>query len=102
MPYLKPESTSDTFDVFCRVTDGGNPYRFHVLADIRGQLLDVDGLSMGELVTVNREITRAIRDAKHARHLEDRATWPVRRGCVAVGAAGGWFVRVLAVAVGRR
>lgn len=26
----------------------------------------------------------------------------VRRGCVAVGAAGGWFVRVLAVAVGRR
>lgn len=41
MPYLKPESTSDTFDVFCRVTDGGNPYRFHVLADIRGQLLDV-------------------------------------------------------------
>ncbi len=52
MPYLKPESTSDTFDVFCRVTDGGNPYRFHVLADIRGQLLDVDGLSMGELVTV--------------------------------------------------
>lgn len=45
MPYLKPESTSDTFDVFCRVTDGGNPYRFHVLADIRGQLLDVDGLS---------------------------------------------------------
>ena len=43
MPYLKPESTSDTFDVFCRVTDGGNPYRFHVLADIRGQLLDVDG-----------------------------------------------------------
>ena len=34
MPYLKPESTSDTFDVFCRVTDGGNPYRFHVLAAI--------------------------------------------------------------------
>lgn len=52
MPYLKPESTSDTFDVFCRVTDGGNPYRFHVLADIRGQLLDVDGLSMGELPSV--------------------------------------------------
>lgn len=69
MPYLKPESTSDTFDVFCRVTDGGNPYPFHVLADIRGQLLDVDGLSMGELVTVNREIARAIREAKHARHL---------------------------------
>ena len=67
MPYLKPESTSDTFDVFCRVTDGGNPYRFHVLADIRGQL--VDGLSMGELVAVNREIARAIREAKHARHL---------------------------------
>nr|UVX90838.1 MAG: hypothetical protein [Bacteriophage sp.]UWD72240.1 MAG: hypothetical protein [Bacteriophage sp.] len=51
------------------MTDGGNPYRFHVLADIRGQLLDVDGLSMGELVTVNREIARAIREAKHARHL---------------------------------
>lgn len=29
----------------------------------------VDGLSMGELVTVNREIARAIREAKHARHL---------------------------------
>ena len=60
MPYLKPESTSDTFDVFCRVTDGGNPYRFHVLADIRGQLLDVDGLSMGELVTSGRRSMRAI------------------------------------------
>ena len=33
---VSEQSTSDTFDVFCRVTDGGNPYRFHVLADIRG------------------------------------------------------------------
>lgn len=69
MPYLKPEPNSDTFDVFCRVTDGDNPYRFQVLASIRGQLLNVDGLSMGELVTINREIARAIREAKHARHL---------------------------------
>lgn len=60
MPYLKPESLKDTFDVSFRVRDGGNPYRFHVRANIRGQLLDVDGLSMGELVTVNREIARAI------------------------------------------
>nr|DAM52289.1 MAG TPA: hypothetical protein [Bacteriophage sp.] len=30
------------------------------------------------------------------------ASWLCCRGCVAVGAAGGWFVRVLAVAVGRR
>lgn len=69
MPYLKPESLKDTFDVSFRVRDGGNPYCFHVRANIRGQLLDVDGLSMGELVTVNREIARAIREAKHARHL---------------------------------
>lgn len=69
MPYLKPESLKDTFDVSFRMRDGGNPYRFHVRANIRGQLLDVDGLSMGELVTVNREIARAIREAKHARHL---------------------------------
>lgn len=43
MPYLKPESLKDTFDVSFRVRDGGNPYRFHVRANIRGQLLDVDG-----------------------------------------------------------
>lgn len=56
-------------DVARGASDVGNPYRFHILADIRGQLLDVDGLSMGELVTVNREIARAIREAKHARSL---------------------------------
>lgn len=39
------------------------------VGNLVGQLLDVDGLSMGELVTVNREIARAIREAKHARHL---------------------------------
>lgn len=32
-------------------------------------MLHVDGLSMGELVTINREIARAIREAKHARAL---------------------------------
>lgn len=69
MPYLKPESTRDTFDVFGRVTDGGNPYRFQILADIRGQFLNVDGLSMGEMVAINREIARAIREVKRARHL---------------------------------
>lgn len=69
MPYLKPESTSDTFDVFCRVTDGGNPYEFGICASIRGQSMRVTGLSMGEMVTINREIARAIREAKHARSL---------------------------------
>lgn len=62
MPYLKPESSLDTFDVSCKVRDGGNPYEFGICASIRGQ-------SMGELVTINREIARAIREAKHARAL---------------------------------
>lgn len=69
MPYLKPESTLDTFDVSCKVSDGGNPYSFGICASIRGQFMQVTGLSMGELATINREIARAIREAKHARAL---------------------------------
>ena len=69
MPYLKPESSLDTFDVSCKVSDGGNPYEFGICASIRGQSMRVTGLSMGELVTINREIARAIREAKHARAL---------------------------------
>lgn len=69
MPYLKPESLRDTFDVSFRVRDGGNPYEFGICASIRGQFMLVEGLSMGEMVTINREIARAIREAKHARHL---------------------------------
>ena len=69
MPYLKPESSLDTFDVSCQVRDGGNPYEFGICASIRGQSMRVTGLSMGELVTINREIARAIREAKHARAL---------------------------------
>lgn len=36
MPYLKPESLKDTFDVSFRVRDGGNPYEFGICASIRG------------------------------------------------------------------
>ena len=68
MPYLKPESLKDTFDVSCKVRDGGNPYEFGICASIRGQSMRVTGL-LGELVTINREIARAIREAKHARAL---------------------------------
>ncbi|OZG62674.1 hypothetical protein BLEM_0591 [Bifidobacterium lemurum] len=67
MPYLSPESNRDTFDVSCNLAGrAGNPYRFRVVAFVRGQLWDVDGLSMGELVTINREIARSIREARHA------------------------------------
>lgn len=69
MPYLKPESLKDTSNVSCKVRDGGNPYEFGICASIRGQSMRVTGLSMGELVTINREIARAIREAKHARAL---------------------------------
>lgn len=69
MPYLKPESSLDTFGVSCKVRDGGNLYEFGICASIRGQSMRVTGLSMGELVTINREIARAIREAKHARAL---------------------------------
>ena len=69
MPYLKPESSLDTFDVSYILRDGGNPYEFVIYARLGGQFMRVDGLSMGELVTINREIARAIREAKHARAL---------------------------------
>ena len=49
MPYLKPESLKDTFDVSFRVRDGGNPYEFGICASIRGQFMLVEGLSMGEI-----------------------------------------------------
>lgn len=42
--------------VSCKVRDGGNPYEFGICASIRGQSMRVTGLSMGELVTINREI----------------------------------------------
>lgn len=99
MPYLKPESLRDTFDVSFRVRDGGNPYEFGICASIRGQSMRVTGLSMGEMVTINREIARAIREAKHARSLWDGAALPVCSGCVAGGVAGGWLVRLLGLAL---
>ena len=69
MPYLKPESLKDTFDVSFKVRDGGNPYEFGICASIRGQSMRVTGLSMGELVAINREIARALRAATLARAL---------------------------------
>lgn len=45
MPYLKPKSTLGTFDVSCKVSDGGNPYSFGICASIRGQFdVSVDSL----------------------------------------------------------
>lgn len=49
MPYLKPESSLDTFDVSCKVRDGGNPYEFGICASIRGQSMRVTGLSWASL-----------------------------------------------------
>lgn len=63
MSVFDPESSSNRFNAEFRLTgDAGSPYEF-------GIRFSVDGLSMGDMVRINREFARVIREAKHARAL---------------------------------
>lgn len=68
MSVFDPESSSNRFSAEFRLTgDAGSPYEFGIRFSVDGDYFAVDGLSMGDMVRINREFARVIREAKHAR-----------------------------------
>ena len=68
MSVFDPESSSNRFSAEFKLTgDGGSPYEFGIRFRVDGDYFAVDGLSMGDMVRINREFARVIREAKHAR-----------------------------------
>ena len=68
MSVSDPESSSNRFSAEFKLTgDGGSPYEFGIRFRVDGDYFAVDGLSMGDMVRINREFARVIREAKHAR-----------------------------------
>lgn len=47
--------------------DAGSPYEFGIRFSVDGDYFAVGGMSMGDMVRINREFARVIREAKHAR-----------------------------------
>lgn len=45
----------------------GNAYEFGIRFSVDGDYFALGGLSMGDMVRINREFARVIREAKHAR-----------------------------------
>lgn len=57
----------DDADTEISAGDAGSPYEFGIRFRVDGDYFAVDGLSMGDMVRINREFARVIREAKHAR-----------------------------------
>lgn len=63
-----PESSVNRFSAEFKLTgDGGSPYEFGIRFSVDGDYFALGGLSMGDMVRINREFARVIREAKHAR-----------------------------------
>lgn len=63
-----PESSGNRFSAEFKLTgDGGSPYEFGIRFSVDGDYFALGGLSMGDMVRINREFARVIREAKHAR-----------------------------------
>lgn len=70
MSVFDPESSHNRFwSVLEDLRDTDDPYQFGIYIDFEGKTLVMNGLSMGDMVTINREIAQVIREAKHARAL---------------------------------
>lgn len=50
-----------------KIGSSASPYEFGIRFRVDGDYFAVDGLSMGDMVRINREFARVIREAKHAR-----------------------------------
>ena len=63
-----PESSGNRFSAEFKLTgDGDSPYEFGIRFSVDGDYFALGGLSMGDMVRINREFARVIREAKHAR-----------------------------------
>ena len=70
MSVFDPECSGNRFSAEFKLTgDAGSPYEFGIRFSVDGDYFAVDGLSMGDMVRINREFARVIREAKHARAL---------------------------------
>lgn len=68
MSVFDPECSANRFSAEFKLTgDAGSPYEFGIRFSVDGDYFAVGGLSMGDMVRINREFARVIREAKHAR-----------------------------------
>lgn len=74
MSVFDPESSSNRFNAEFGLTgDAGSPYEFGIRFSVDGDYFAVGGMSMGDMVRINREFARVIREAKHARVVQMRS-----------------------------
>lgn len=84
MSVFDPESTRNGFEAGYELTDRpGDPYRFRLSFDINTDdvtvkldengrwFIEINGMSMGDMVGLNRHLARQINDAKRARRERD-------------------------------
>ncbi len=64
-----PESSGNRFSAEFKLTGdaAAAPYEFGIRFSVDGDYFALGGLSMGDMVRINREFARVIREAKHAR-----------------------------------
>lgn len=68
MSVFDPESTNNSYRIGCDLTgQPGNPYRFTLSFDVDGTAFQINDMSMGDLVDLNRAIGRTIRMARAAK-----------------------------------
>lgn len=73
MSRLNPESSRDDFFVLHKLTgEPGNPYDFAVFMVVDGVQTCFEGLSMGDVVEMNRRLARAISQARHDKREAER------------------------------
>lgn len=66
MGRFDPEQTNNSLRIRHKLTGrAGDPYEFAVMLDFEGKSFVMDGLSMGDMVEINRTIARAIKQARH-------------------------------------
>lgn len=62
MSVFDPECSGNRFSAEFKLTgDAGSPYEFGIRFSVDGDYFAVDGLSMGDMVRINREFARVIR-----------------------------------------
>ncbi|MBW3077727.1 hypothetical protein [Bifidobacterium simiiventris] len=85
MSVFDPESTRNDYQAGWELTgSGGDPYRFHLAFDIDDEhvtvrhledgrwYIELHGMSMGDMIGLNRHLARQISDAKRERRERDQ------------------------------
>lgn len=80
MGRFNPEMSNDRYLVDYKLTgSAGSPYEFSLWFRINGREFEIKGLSMGDMVDLNKGVAGAIRQARKAKRDMDYKTATRRR-----------------------